>query len=188
MIAIVVGHSRIGDRGAISVGNVYEHTYNKEVANLLSEELTRLHQANLVVNEIPRKGYEHAMNWLADFLHRAGAKVALELHFNSAGAEANGREFLYYIASKRGRALATCLNEAQGQQFPSQFDRGIKSRRWGNGFIDNRGWQFLGFTRCPAVICEPFFGSNRVEWETFKNAKSQLAAAYAQGIERWSRL
>jgi len=41
---------------------------------------------------------------------------------------------------------------------------------------------FLRGTHCPAVICEPFFGSNPGDWQTAKDKKTNIARAIAEGI------
>jgi N-acetylmuramoyl-L-alanine amidase len=60
---------------------------------------------------------------------------------------------------------------------PQQKDRGIK----GKGPRD-RGSYFLRKTHCPAVITEPFFGSNQQEWADWGDAQERLAQIYAAGI------
>jgi N-acetylmuramoyl-L-alanine amidase len=48
-----------------------------------------------------------------------------------------------------------------------------------------RGGQFLRGTHCPAVICEPFFGSNQAEWTYFAGHQQELAQVIADGIDDW---
>jgi N-acetylmuramoyl-L-alanine amidase len=45
-----------------------------------------------------------------------------------------------------------------------------------------RGGEFLKLTHCPAVIAEPFFGSNPQEWQTASSSVSAIAEAMATGI------
>lgn len=37
-------------------------------------------------------------------------------------------------------------------------------------------------THCPAVICEPFFGTNHGDWLTAKAKQARIAKAMAEGI------
>ena len=65
-VAICVGHSRIGDRGAVSTGKVSEWVYNSEVAEALRWRLERAGVDVDIVSSYPRKTYRAAMKWLAD--------------------------------------------------------------------------------------------------------------------------
>ena len=180
MIALCVGHSRKGDRGAASVGKVAEWDYNAEVADLTLAELRRRGVAAAVYNKYDGLGYSAAMNWLGRKLRDDCASAAVELHFNAAGPQAKGCEFLYWHKSSAGLALARFIHGAHRLQFPEQTDRGVKGRT-----ADDRGALFLQWTPCPAVICEPFFGSNHWEWFDFSDAQKALAHGYARGISDW---
>ena len=87
---------------------------------------------------------------LAAAVNHTGADVAIELHFNAAQRSASGCEMLHYPKSTEGRALAKLLQEKTVSAL------GNRSRG-----VDARGdLLFLEKTVMPAVICEPFFGSN----------------------------
>ena len=83
MIAILIGHSRRGDRGAVSCGGVSEWHYNRDVAEHLAADLGAAGVANKVYPVYPRSSYGGAMRWLAAELKKDGAEAAVELHFNS---------------------------------------------------------------------------------------------------------
>lgn len=180
-VAICVGHSRIGDRGAVSTGNVSEWVYNSEVAEALRWRLERAGVDVDVVSSYPRKTYRAAMKWLADMMRGKGYDCVLELHFNSAGSAANGYEYLFLEGSKKGRELATCLMSAHQRVVGGgQKSRGITPISSGK-----RGYSFLKLTPAPAVICEPFFGSNEYEWAMYAHECEKLAGIYFDGIKEF---
>ena len=181
-VAVCVGHSRSGDSGAVSVAGVKEWSYNLEVAYLTADALQRSGASAVVVKEYDGSSYGAAMSWLASHLRGLGVDAAIELHFNSASETAQGFEYLYYHSSSRGKALAQSLHAEHKRAFPFAVDRGIKARGAGD-----RGVQFLKLTHCPAVICEPFFGSSREEWNLYESEKVKLAEVYSRALVAFLR-
>lgn len=181
LVALCVGHSRkINGRiegGAVSVGNVNEHTYNVELANMISALLSENRIDCHIIAEYEGVGYGNAQRWLADEIKCLGADLAIELHFNSASPEANGHEWLYYHSSTNGQRLARRLNEEMCYGLPAIKSRGAKPR-----FAGDRGTEFLRGTHCPAVIAEPFFGSNASDWKLAVEFKAKIARAIVSGI------
>jgi len=177
-VAICVGHSRIGDKGATSVGGVDEWTYNKKVADLLKSHLRHRGVQSVVFDDYPSESYSGAMNWLGESVAKEKCDIAIELHFNSySSSKAEGYEYLHYHTSNNGRRLAECFREAHAETFKVQSDRGVKAIESGG-----RGGGFLRSVPPPAVICEPFFGSCPKEWVLFDAKHSLLADVYAQAI------
>jgi len=181
MIAICVGHSRIGDKGAISVDGTSEHNFNSRIAYKLEAILCKRGIKSELFDKYDASSYGSAMSWIAYRIKLIGATIAIELHFNSAKPSANGHEFLYWESSKGGRKLAKCFAESYQKNFPAST-----SRR-DNGLFpigkSARGSQFLRKTHCPALILEPFFGSNKKEWIAADPDK--IAAAYADSIAEY---
>jgi len=177
-VAICVGHSRIGDKGATSVGGVSEWTYNKKVAGLLKSHLRHQGVQSVVFDDYPSDSYSGAMDWLGESVAKEKCDIAIELHFNSySSSEVEGYEYLHYHTSKNGRRLADCFREAHSETSKSQSDRGVKSIN-----PDGRGSGFLKSVPPPAVICEPFFGSSLKEWVLFDERPALLADIYAKAI------
>lgn len=177
-VAICVGHSRIGDKGAVSVGGVDEWTFNKKVADLLKKHLRHQGINSVVFDDYPSERYSCAMDWLAQDVEKEKCDIAIELHFNSySSSKAEGYEYLYYHTSNNGRRLAECFCKAHSETFKVQKDRGIKAVE-----PDGRGSGFLRSVPPPAVVCEPFFGSSPKEWILFDVKHSLLADVYAQAI------
>ena len=180
-VAICVGHSRIGDRGASSVGGVDEWTYNKKVADLLQNHLRHQGVQSVVFDDYPSESYSRAMDWLAQSVAKEKCDIAIELHFNSySSSKAEGYEYLHYTGSQNGKRLANCFLRSHEETFKVQNSRGIKSV--GSG---QRGVSFLRSVPPPAVICEPFFGSSPKEWILMDTKHSLLADVYAQAIVKY---
>lgn len=180
LLGLCVGHSRWTtgkvEGGAISVGNVSEYAYNSDLAARIQILLAKAGVESKIFNKYEGNGYTTAMRWLAEKLKDAGVTQALELHFNSAGPSATGHEWLHYPSSVKGKALATALDKNFDQLLPEIKSRGVKSPEAG------RGDAFLKLTHCPAVICEPFFGSNINDWNIAVQKKDLIALSITRGI------
>jgi N-acetylmuramoyl-L-alanine amidase len=180
MIAICVGHSR-GDGGAVSVGGVSEWNYNRKLGGLIYRDLLDRGFDAMLVDRYAQTGYGRAMEALAASLNSQCVELAVELHFNSSdAASATGHEWLYWHTSVPGRALAQCLDRRMVETFPEHKRRGLKAI-----FGADRGGTFLRKLRCPAVICEPYFGSNPRDWSLAMAHRDLLARVIADGIDDW---
>ena len=183
-IAICIGHSRKingrFDGGAVSVGNVQERTYNGELAKIIKRELEADGVTAIIIDEYEGGGYTSAMTWLAGQIKDIQADAAIELHFNSASETARGHEWLYWHSSANSKRLANEIEDIFSEVLPGMPNRGIKA-------IDgsDRGGEFLRRTHCPAVIAEPFFGSNSNDWEIATAHKETIGIAIASGIATW---
>lgn len=185
-IAICIGHSRRRPDGSVEGGAIShdgtssEWNYNRNLARLVATELQEAHGLPaILVNDYQGASYGAAMRWLAGYLRGLGKiKLAVELHFNSAEVPtARGHEWLYWHASPQGKRLAAALNLEMRWGFPSIPARGAKALDSGA-----RGAEFLRLTHCPAVICEPFFGSNAQDWETASTHQEGIARCIAGAL------
>lgn len=175
-VAICVGHSRSNDSGARSVGGMSEWEYNNAVAIFLNEKLKMQGIASEVVNSYPFKTYSKSMSWLRE--RTWGFDCVIELHFNSySSTAAKGFEYLYCHSSEAGEQLAQEFLDQHSTTIPAQTNRGVKPIQ-----IGDRGWGFVSKTRPPAVICEPFFGSNPGEWVLYDGNQEQLAEVYTEAL------
>lgn len=182
LVALCVGHSRLingrTEGGAISVAGVSEHVYNSGLARMIQSQLATRGIPSLIVDRYEGNGYTAAQRWLAAHLKAKGATLAIELHWNaSENDSATGHEWLFWQSSVKGKKLAGYLDFSHRESFPNLKARGLKPK--GNG---DRGAEFLKFTSCPAVIAEPFFGSNLNDWQHAEDHKEEIATAYAEGI------
>ena len=180
LVAICVGHSRPNDNGAVNTGGVSEWAFNQPLAKRVCELIERAGYSAVLIDRYEGSGYSPAMLWLARRLKELNVDVALELHFNSAGPLATGYEFLHWFCSPKGLTLASKMGKAFAKAFPEQRDRGLKSIN-----AADRGGLFLRKSHCPALICEPFFGSNAKDSAFFSTHREELAKAYAEGVLNW---
>lgn len=175
-VAICVGHSRLNDTGARSVGGANEWEYNNAVAMFLKEKLKELNIASEIFNEYPFQGYASSMEWVGEKTWAFDAVI--ELHFNSfVTSAAQGYEYLYHSSSANGKRLAEAFLNKHAELIPAQKNRGIKPVSKGN-----RGYKFLSQTKPPAIICEPFFGSCPVEWVLYERNQETLAELYSLAL------
>lgn len=185
MIAICIGHSRLinghPEGGAVSVERVSEWEHNSALGHQVCQKLDSLGIRNTIVNRYDGNGYTAAQKWLAGRLKQLGATAAIELHFNcSDNAQANGHEWLHWHNSLRGEDLAARLCDSFRSSLTMLLSRGLKPRT-----SADRGAEFLRLTPCPAVIAEPFFGSNTADWDIAKRHAATMADALARGISAW---
>lgn len=185
-VGLCVGHSRRintrRDGGATSVGGISEWHFNSVLADLIGAHLTRNRIRWFILSDYPGNGYTAAMCWVADQLALRGAEVAVELHFNSATPQARGHEWLYWHSSKEGKRLADSIDYEFRLQIPPGLipARGIKPVE-----SFGRGSEFLRRSHCPALIAEPFFGSNEEDWKIATSNQDKIAIAIANGIAEW---
>lgn len=168
-IAVCIGHSRPGDSGASSVGNVTEWHYNKPIGLAIVAKLNAAGHDAVLYDKYVGDSYTTAMSWLTSQITTFGADVAVELHFNAADAAAKGYEYLYWGTSNESKKLAQFFLARHKAALPAMTSRGIKPKT-----ASDRGSYFLQKCPCPCVITEPFFGSNPTEWEVYKSAPSTL--------------
>lgn len=165
------------------MGMIPEWVFNRPIGALVVADLKRAGHEAVLIDKYDGTGYSAAMSWLAGKIAGLQCDAAVELHFNSSDkASAEGHEWLHWGASVKGKALALHLERAYSATFPGAKRRGLLAR----GSSD-RGAEFLRGTHCPAVICEPFFGSNANEWREAKRCEPMLAAAIAKGLIAWAK-
>ena len=184
-IALCIGHSRKAgktrDGGAVSIGNVQEWDYNRDLAVSIQNMLTQDGHTVKIFDTYEGIGYEAAMLWLAGSVKSFGADVAIELHFNSADSQAAcGHEWLYLKLSDKSMMLAAHIDKQFIQNLPELRHRGLAAMSSGD-----RGYTFCKTIHCPCVISEPFFGSNKHDWEIAVTKKSTIAKSIAYGLISW---
>lgn len=183
MIALCLGHARDGDKGASSTTGIYEEDFNSEVMAITKKKLTILNIPSVMITHYNGGSYGAAMTFLGNKLKQLNATLALEFHFNSAGPTANGFEYLHWATSVNSKSLATYLNASHSSRGVPFKNRGVTSIK----SEGDRGGQFLRKTPCPAVILEPFFGSNKKEVDYYMSDKGidLLSTIYSEGIKNY---
>jgi N-acetylmuramoyl-L-alanine amidase len=182
-IAVCIGHSRSGDDGAVSAdGRKTEWAFNQPIGARVVADLMRAGHEAVLVDKYWGAGYGAAMGWLAGHLRELGVEAAVELHFNASdNPKAEGHEWLHWHNSERGRALALCLEKSYARTMDTAKRRGVNA-------LDrtSRGAEFVSRTHCPAVICEPFFGTNIFEWRKAEWQDYYIVSAITRGIINWA--
>jgi N-acetylmuramoyl-L-alanine amidase len=172
----------LGDKGAESLSGTQEWHYNKKVAEYLRLELKKRNINSVVFSSYQGASYAPAMAWLATQLNVFNVDFAVELHFNSSDNPlSSGYEFLYWHKSRASLKIAKLFQQVFNKKFPQNKDRGVKGLT-----PKDRGALFTLLTSMPAIILEPFFGSNRDEWNFFGKSHEgiqSLVDAYADAIE-----
>jgi N-acetylmuramoyl-L-alanine amidase len=155
-IAVVVGHTNQRDKGAFSPYLLQsEQPYNLQVAlqlKSLAPELYDVHTHSV-------QDYYKRQVAMSQKLNAGGYRLAIELHFNAASSPtANGTYCLYWYGSKVGKHVAACISE----DIVKGFNTKLRAVGGAQALVNehDRGYWFTALTNMPAVIVEPFFGSN----------------------------
>lgn len=162
-VAVIVGHTIGADKGAYSTYlKKSEQPYNLEVANAL--KACAPDKYDVFTHKL--QSYYDRQKFMADVLNKGKYDLVIELHFNAASPAANGTECLYYFGSAKGKKAAQTI--AQGLAYA--FDTSLRGDKGGRALANkaDRGYWFVYLPKAPAVIIEPFFGSNP-EADKFKD-------------------
>lgn len=153
-LAIIVGHDAHRP-GALAVSplSVHEYFYNYDIAHLICDARDPMVECRMFLRTPGQvaNAYEEA--------NAFGAKrpsCMVELHFNAfVNSDVKGTETLYDAG---GDAWAQVVHGHVCRVFnrEGRENRGIKKLSPGD-----RGATNLSLTEAPAVILEPFFGSNK---------------------------
>lgn len=168
-IAIVVGHNSRA-QGAVNVFGESEYVWNGHLAEMIAE-----HGHCRIFRRTPGGGYSREIDRVYASVDEWGADCSLELHFNGA-ASPHAQGCLTLTSGTTGsRILARevherCLAVMQGN------DRGIEARG-----RQDRGGRSLWQGRSPAIMTEPFFGSNAEEARRANARVEYLAEAIWRG-------
>lgn len=143
----MVGHDQ-KERGAYSPHlNMTEFQFHSEVAKHLPFDI--------YWRNPDLKGYKTKMQDLAKQINGKGYSAVIEMHFNAATPSANGCEALFFGGSAVGKRWAQVYVEETVRKYGMR-NRGVLAITKES----ERGYWFLKLIDAPAVILEPFFGSN----------------------------
>lgn len=173
-IAIVVGHNAKAQGATRVTDGRTEFDWNSELASLIQEH------DPMNVRVFTRKrggGYSQEIDRVYAEVDSWGADVSIELHFNSSGfPSVHGGETLS-SGTQKSLLLANTVREA-AQAALGTKDRGVKVRG-----RHERGGRSLWQGRAPAIITEPYFGSNREDCHRADKYMDQLAEAYYRAAQ-----
>lgn len=153
-LAVVIGHTSASGGAIRRDTGESEYKWNSRLAAMM---VVLQSSYSLQVKVFRRKSgvsYYQQIKRVYEAVDRWKADASIELHFNSsANPKATGTEMLS-SGSTRSLALAAAV---QGRMVDALglADRGIKIRG-----RNERGGRSLHMGRAPAIIGEPFFGSN----------------------------
>lgn len=165
-VAIVIGHTSNGDKGAYSETlKLSEYDYNLKVANHMKE----LNPSVYDVYTHTIQEYYNRQKAMADKLNAKAYDLVIELHYNAASPVANGTETLYYFNSAKGKAYA----ESISQEIVKEFGTSIRGVNGAKALVNknDRGYYAVYLPKATALIVEPFFGSNPSESAKFADYK-----------------
>lgn len=158
-IAIIVGHAP-ESKGACSKWLSPEFDYNKKVADELKKLNPELY--TIYTHDSYSGGYYKMQQSAADKINKENFDLVMELHYNSSlSPKSNGTEACYWFASKKGKEYAHIITEEISKAFQTK-NRGIRALANKN----DRGYWFTYLMKAPAIIVEPFFGTN--EFDSYK--------------------
>lgn len=159
-IAVVVGH-HANDGGAYSEFlRTSEFNFYSTVVKKLKDVEVFFHNPNI-------KSYTTRIKDTATRLNAGKFDLVIECHFNAASEAANGCETLYYFNSKKGKEYAQKFSDIVNKKTE------IKLRNGGLKALVNsndRGFASVYYPSAPAILIEPFFGSNQNDCLKIRNS------------------
>ena len=175
-IALVIGHNSRA-QGAVRVTDGRsEYDWNSDLAGMIRDHdparikiFTR--QAGLGYSREIDRVYRECDMW--------GATCTIELHFNASASLSARGCLMLSSGSKGSMALANAL-QRHCLSVMENPDRGVVVR----GRKD-RGGRSLWQGKAPAVLTEPYFGSNRADCMRADANMDQLAEAHYRAAMAW---
>lgn len=170
--ALIVGHEAKNQGAENRYSKISEYNFNSMLA-ISIQRLVRNVEVEVVYRDVngykklPRK----VNNTYPDFI--------ISLHCNSCNDPSiSGSEVLYWGSSKRGKMLASLLQDSVSKVMLNR-SRGIKAIK----SEKERGGLLLKNTSAPCVILEPFFISNFDDLQAGIIKYNELAQAVAIVID-----
>lgn len=162
-IAVVVGHHKKSKGAYSKYFKMREFDFYSKVAELLNDVDVYFYDENI-------SGYVSRVKALAKELNKKQYDLVIELHFNSfSDPAANGCETLYYFKSKNGkyyaRLFSEILNDFTGIKLRNGGLKGLANR-------NDRGFHAVFQPTAPAILIEPFFGSNKSDCEKIESVEN----------------
>lgn len=186
-LAIVVGHNPRQPGAVRCDTGEAEYQWNSRIAMMIEDMVADGEFSGIKVKTFFRRPVSNEIRAVYAEVDDWNPDMAIELHFNSVkNPKANGCEMLS-SGSKRSLELADALQKAVVRAFAVR-SRGVKIPG-----AKGRGYASLHSGKAPAVILEPYFGSNAKDCEAFgpdrehDYAREILEAVEAVGQE-WGLL
>lgn len=167
-IGIVIGHNERQQGAVRTTDGRTEYDWNGELAGAilaLSPDQVRVFR-----REWNPRGYRAEIGEVYAESDEWGADVTAELHFNGSTDTAAGGTETWY-ATSAGKAVAEKVQAGMMSALGLR-DRGIKKAG-----SEQNGYMSLISGRAPAVLLEPFFGSNALDSLRADQSRGMLAYA-----------
>lgn len=162
-IAVVIGHNK-KNKGA------YSRYFKMREFDFFSKVVNYLNNVDVYTYDSTIRSYTKRIRTLATELNYKNYDLVIELHFNSFIDEAaNGCETLYFFKSKNGKYYANLFSETLNDY------TGIKLRNGGLKALANkrdRGFASVYYPAAPAILIEPFFGSNKRDCDKIESPEN----------------
>lgn len=175
LITIVVGHTEKAQGAqAIAPLKKTEYAYNSELSMMLADDLSLMFNVYVAF----RDGLGIAGTY--GELEKMNPDANIELHFNSsADPKAKGTEVLCSYNSKEfAHAIQNKLCDKLKRAGPT--NRGVKVIE-----PTDRGYASISKLKCPNVLIEPFFGSNKEDAELGLNSQHLISEALYEALINW---
>jgi len=175
-LALVIGHNTRA-RGAVRVADgVTEYDWNTNLA-----EMIKAHDpANIrIFKRQAGLGYSREIDRVYAEVDAWGADCSVELHFN-ASANSSARGCLMLSSGSKGSLALAEAMQRECLRVLENPDRGVVVRN-----RHDRGGRSLWQGKAPAILTEPYFGSNRQECMRADASIDQLAEAHYRAVKAW---
>lgn len=170
-IVLEIGHS-FAARGAVNdYFGMSEFIYNESIV----QDLKRMLLGN---PDIDARIVYRVTTYLdlPKQINTLNPHFVISFHANAFNKTAAGSEVLYYHSSLKGKRMAEIwlrhIVETLGLP-----NRGVKPKH-----EEDRGGHFLKYTHAPAIILEPFFIDNNLDYQTAQNNRKDLLLAYVDAV------
>lgn len=180
-LAIVVGHNKRSQGAAgqfAPLKGVSEFVYNTDIAKRMARMAADHGLDVRIFYRDGKLGYSRQISRAYRAADKWGADATIELHFNgSSSSSTRYSTTLVAQGSHQGFRLGQLIQMATVRAFgrTGKQDRGITTRTR----ADRGGWS-LRAGKAPAVLTEPFFGSNPQDCKLA--AKESTKEAYAKAL------
>jgi hypothetical protein len=161
-IALLIGH-RSGSQGARSVKNISEYAFWYTYLHAMLPLFPNVHTYKIFERlDSDGRGYRERMRRVGRRAGEWGAELIVSCHFNaSSNAKAEGFEVL---------CTRNHMSKMYASMMLSAMDDNLYGDSRGVRVVQNdpreRGSGFLYKTPMPAILIEPFFGTNREDWHS----------------------
>lgn len=176
-IALVIGHNAASQGAVRATDKRSEYDWNGDLAAAIMAHSPGMYR---IFRRPAGKGYSAEIKFVYGEVDAWGADASIELHFNALTATATGTETLT-SGSTGSLKLARLIQPAMVSALKLP-DRGLLVRK-----RTERGGASLFAGRAPAVLIEPYFGSNRNDCAAADRGYSALTGAIHQACVAFLR-